>query len=547
MTRSPLRVRGPWLCALLSLGPLAASACGGSKNETVPVDARTDVAVDGRAGSGGTGGSGGMGSGGTGGGGAIDAPAVPVDGSAPDGVPPDTRPVVSMSPVPAPWTGQDIGTVGMPGGSGRSRREFQVRGSGTDIWAEADGFHFVHQPVSGDFEIVARLTSIERTDENAKAGVMVRESIAANSRNAFMMAFPTTAPSAPGAYPMGKGSRLQFRARVSDELTGFYDLVSLSSMTPDAAPIWLRLTRRGAVLTGFVSADGATWLRDGETTLNMPDPVLAGLAVTSHSNNNGNVASFQGLRITALTDPAFAHAEVGTLGGYAAGAPARLNLSNAGRGLANTEDGLTFVYRTEQQLGDVEVTARVAALRRGGNAAARIGLALRGNLEGGARMAAFVLELSNTRQRYRLQRRAQDDGNLTNTEDMRAMAVPDGGALADAAPVATDAAASDGGGVDAAPPPIELQPVWLKLVRVGQRFVGFISEDGNTWLAVVDVPSFVIASNALAGVILTSGSEGETSSGTVESLTIGAPVTPLPVRPDAGMPDAPAADAPAGG
>ena len=226
-------------------------------------------------------------------------------------------------------------------------------------------------------------------------------------------------------------------------------------MTPDAAPIWLRLTRRGAVLAGFVSADGATWLRDGETTLNLPDPVLAGLAVTSHSNNNGNVASFEGLRITALTDPAYAHAEVGTLGGFAAGAPARLNLSNAGRGLANTEDGLTFVYRTEQQLGDVEVTARVTALSRGGNAAARIGLALRGNLEGGARMAAFVLELSNARQRYRLQRRAQDDGNLTNTEDMRAMAVPDGGAPADAAPVATDAPASDGGGVDAAPPPIE--------------------------------------------------------------------------------------------
>ena len=50
---------------------------------------------------------------------------------------------------------------------------------------------------------------------------MVRESMAANSRNAFMMAFPTTAPTAPGAYPMGKGTRLQFRARSTDDLTGF--------------------------------------------------------------------------------------------------------------------------------------------------------------------------------------------------------------------------------------------------------------------------------------------------------------------------------------
>jgi hypothetical protein len=60
---------------------------------------------------------------------------------------------------------------------------------------------------------------------------------------------------------------------------------------------------------------------------------------------------------------------------------------------------------------------------------------------------------------------------------------------------------------------------------------------------VIDVPSFVIASNAFAGVILASGSEAETAAGTVESFTITAPVTPLPVRPDAGMPDASDGDA----
>jgi hypothetical protein len=538
MTRTPLRVRGPLVCALLSLGPWLAPGCGGAKDEP-PVPTTDGAAIDARP-AGGSGGSGGSGGRGGAAGAPVDAPSSVPDATPADTIAPDTRPMVSMNPLPAPWTGADIGTVGMPGGSGRSRREFQVRGSGNDIWAENDGFHFVQQPVRGDFEIVARLSSIERTDENAKAGVMVRESTAPDSRNVFMMAFPTTAPTAPGAYPMGKGSRLQFRAKVTDQVTGFYDLVSLSSMAPDAAPIWLRLTRRGALLTGFVSADGNNWLKDGEIGMALPDPVLAGLAVTSHSNDDGNLASFEGLRITALTDPRFAHAEVGTLGGYAAGAPARLTLSNAGRGLANTEDGLTFVYRTDQHLGDVELTARVTALQHG-NAAARIGLALRGNLEGGARMAAFVLELSNTRQRYRLQRRAQDEGNLTNTDFTPMGAGPDGGAPE--APVAIDASESDGG-VDAAPPPpIALQPVWLKLVRVGQRFVGFISEDGNSWQAVIDVPSFVIASNAFAGVILTSGSEAETASGTIESFTITAPVTPLPVRPDAGMPDASGGDA----
>ena len=88
-----------------------------------------------------------------------------------------------------------------------------------------------------------------------------------------------------------------------------------------------------------------------------------------------------------------------------------------------------------------------------------------------------------------------------------------------------------------------LQPTWLKLSRVGQRFVGFISEDGNTWTAVIDVPSFVIASNAFAGVVLGAGTEAETASGTLESFTVGSPVTPHP-SPDAGA-DSGAGDAPA--
>jgi regulation of enolase protein 1 (concanavalin A-like superfamily) len=545
MIRTGMR-RPRGLLPVLVLAGSVTVSCGGTKTETV--DARADGA-GGRGGTGGSGGSGGTGgnsglSGGSGGaggvGGRVDArPDVPVDSAMPDGIPPDTRPMVSMSPVPAPWTGIDIGNVGMPGASGRSRREFQVRGSGGDIWAQNDAFHFLHQPVSGAFEIVARLVSIERTDENAKAGVMVRESLAADSRNAFMMTFPTVAPTAPGAYPMGKGSRLQFRAKATDDVTGFFDVDSLAPGVPDAAPIWLRLTRAGGRLTGFISADGLTWKRDGEVTLTLPDQVLAGLAVTSHDNADGNLASFEGLRITALTDPAYAHVELGTLGGFAGGAPARLELANAGRGLANTEDGLTFVHRIQHHEGDVELTARVTALRKARMPAARIGLALRGNLTAGARMVTFVLELSNTGQRFRLQRRAQDDGTIATTDDMRPRVVPDGGAP-DAAPV--DAADTDSG-VDAGPPPVPLQPTWLKLSRVGQRFVGFISDDGNTWTAVVDVPGFVIASNAFVGVVLGAGTEAETASATVESFTVGLPVTPLPLPPDAGA-DSGAADAP---
>jgi hypothetical protein len=533
------------LWVVVSLG----AACGGTKNQGGTGGAGGSGGGGGR---GGTGGSGGGGAGGAGGGGGkvdaapvADAPSTPRDGGGgPDGPGPDGRPMVSMSPVFAPWTGTDIGPVGMPGTSGRTRSQFQVRGSGGDIWAEADQFQFLHQNVTGDFEMAARLVSIERTNENAKAGLMIRDSLLPDARNAFMMVFPTSAPTAPGAYPMGKGSRLQFRAKTSDNLTGFADLISLNTAMSDAAPIWLRMTRKGDLLTGFISADGDTWLRDGEIRLmGLPAEVPAGLAVTSHANNNGNLAAFENLRITALTDANFAHEEVGTLGGFASGAPRRFNLVNAGRGIANGADGITFVHQLVQQEKDVEITVKVSALSVPANRTAKVGLALRGALTPGARMVTFLLELSaNNGQRYRLQRRAQDNGDVDTTDQPRPPA-PDGGAgdAADAAPdtspdtAVADAAATDGS-TDGGVPLLTLHPITLKLVRAGNRFVGFISENGTTFEPVIDLPSFVIAMNGFAGVFLTSGNEGQAVSATLENLTIGPPVTPLPVRPDAAPP-----------
>jgi len=371
---------------------------------------------------------------------------------------------------------------------------------------------------------------------------MFRETSAPDSRNVFMLALPVM--TAAGGTTTGKGTRLQYRDKRTDDLTGFFDLVSLRPGIPDSAPLWLRLTRKGALFEGFVSADGFDWKKDGEISMMMPPSISAGLAVTSHANNDANLATFEGVRITALTDPTWAHAELGTLGGSAAGAPRRFDLSNAGRGIANDEDGVTFVHRVQQHLGDLELTGKVTALTYSGTKPARIGLMLRGAMGSEARMVAFVLELGPQGQRYRLQRRAQDAGNISTTEEMApAPSTPDAG-VADATAPAGDAAVVDGGG---AAPAVELHPIWLKLVRVGNRFVGFVSEDGRRFRAVIDLPSFVVASNAFVGVTLTSGTETGTVAGRIENVTLAAPTTALPERPDAG-PDgagdgaAPAAD-----
>jgi hypothetical protein len=81
------------------------------------------------------------------------------------------------------WTCADVGGPA-PAGScdiidGTS---FDVTGGGTDIWNEADEFHFCYLPLAGDFDVVVRLASVEQQDAWSKAGLMARESLDPGSR-----------------------------------------------------------------------------------------------------------------------------------------------------------------------------------------------------------------------------------------------------------------------------------------------------------------------------------------------------------------------------
>src|SRR2546423_5105439 len=85
--------------------------------------------------------------------------------------------------LPAPWQHQDIGAVETKGSAAFDKNVFTLKGT-QDTWGTNDGFHFAWQPWRGDGEIVARVLSVENTFNHAKAGVMFRESLAANAKHA---------------------------------------------------------------------------------------------------------------------------------------------------------------------------------------------------------------------------------------------------------------------------------------------------------------------------------------------------------------------------
>lgn len=135
--------------------------------------------------------------------------------------------------------------------------------TGPDGTQVADDFHFVHQPLAGDGSITARVVAQrsgndEAEHEWAKAGVMIKESTRQGSPYAAVMVTP--------------GHGVRFQANFTTDRAG----------TATRAPRWLRLTRAGASITGYESADGATWRQLGTVTIgSLPRTVEVGLFVAS--------------------------------------------------------------------------------------------------------------------------------------------------------------------------------------------------------------------------------------------------------------------------
>ena len=177
----------------------------------------------------------------------------------------------------APWTTQDIGAVGVAGSASDASGVFTVKGAGADIWGSSDAFRYVWQPVSGDVDVIARVSSVEYVHAWVKAGVMIREQLTADSAHALMLVSP------------GKGVAFQRRSVASRGST--------STAVAGTAPMWVKLERRGNAITAFRSTDGVTWTLVGSDTFTMGANVHVGLAVSSHVTGQLATALFDSVTV----------------------------------------------------------------------------------------------------------------------------------------------------------------------------------------------------------------------------------------------------------
>jgi len=185
---------------------------------------------------------------------------------------------------PPQFTSADIGAVGFPGNADYCNGEFTISGSGADIWYNSDAFQFdyVYVPVSTNCDIRAQVLSVENTSSSAKAAVMIRESLAANSSHAMA--------------DVESGAGIEFIWRNGTGAS------ASSAVTNGAPPAWVRLTRTNNTFTAYSSTDGKTWMEVGApTNISMAVGAYIGLAVCAHNNEVLNTSSFTNVSASFLS------------------------------------------------------------------------------------------------------------------------------------------------------------------------------------------------------------------------------------------------------
>jgi hypothetical protein len=159
-------------------------------------------------------------------------------------------------------TPEDIGNVTVPGTITTTTGGFDIASAGTAIGGTSDQFQLSYQLRTGDFDVQARVQTLGLSDPWARAGLMARETLGANSRFAGVFATPSI-----------HGACFQARGAIggATAISGFFPV--------NYPNTWLRLRRGGSQFSGYASFDGQLWTQLGATNIAMPATVYFGMAV----------------------------------------------------------------------------------------------------------------------------------------------------------------------------------------------------------------------------------------------------------------------------
>ena len=188
----------------------------------------------------------------------------------------------TLTPIPTTLVG-----ISKPiGAAFTAENKVYLSGSGTDIWGSADSFNFLNQSVTdlSNITMTVRVSSFDYKDSWSKAGLMLRESADATSRH----------------YSVIVTGQNGFFAGYRNVTNGTSSGGGSTALTFSPSGVWLKLTKRKNVFTGFSSTNGQNWTQITDSRrLSLADTgLIAGLAITSHSSSKVSEAVFENYTIS---------------------------------------------------------------------------------------------------------------------------------------------------------------------------------------------------------------------------------------------------------
>jgi hypothetical protein len=394
-----------------------------------------------------------------------------------------------------PLTDAQIG--GATGSRVENLTQETMTSRGGDIYSSADMFTYAYKTFSGDgvaiTKVLSQTAQSGALDPYAKAGLMIRETTAANSANVFLGKTPS-------------GATIQQRVTASANTT-------VTNVSAPALPVWFRLIRTRNSFIGSQSSDGTTWTQIGDPVVftNFLASPLVGLGVSSHSAtavaqavfDSGVTPEPRGFQwepgLTSLRSP-WLDATMGMTGGsHDRDTVAHTEtITASGADIYDYSD--QFFYAFQNVTGNATIVAKVTGLipvapATTVHAYAKAGIMFRDSATGGAPNAFVAITAA---QGGTFQYRAIA-GNATPTPSFM-----------------TSVGART---VNA--------PFWIKATRTGAQsnvYTGFVSYDGATWTQ-VGAPATLanIGSTALVGLAVTSHDATKSVKATFSNVAITQP------------------------
>ena len=187
---------------------------------------------------------------------------------------------------------------------------YTMTAAGTDIWDTFDECHYAYKTLSGIGSISVKVESLENTDDFAKGGVMIRNSLDPDSAYTSLLLTPAN------------GVRFQYRQGAGAITDREFDDTLV-------APYWVKLERdAGSGFRGYTSPDGVNWqqftLRPSVT---MNTDVYIGLALTSHNAGVTCEAVFSNVATAGTISGQWANQDIGIISNAAE--PLYVAISNA--------------------------------------------------------------------------------------------------------------------------------------------------------------------------------------------------------------------------